>query len=48
MRAQLYLDNRLRKILKEQFETFAKTYHERVIPIFSSVEAESQANADEK
>jgi len=42
MRAQLYLDNRIRKMLKEPFETFAKTYHERVIPIFSSLEEESQ------
>lgn len=48
MRAQLYLDNRIRKMLKEPFETFAKTYHERVIPIFSSLEEESQAVADEK
>jgi len=48
MRAQLYLDNRIRKMLKEPFETFAKTYHERVIPIFSSLEEESQAIADEK
>lgn len=48
MRAQLYLDNRIRKILKEPFETFAKTYLERVIPIFSSLEEESQAIADEK
>jgi hypothetical protein len=35
-------------MLKEPFETFAKTYHERVIPIFSSLEEESQAIADEK
>ena len=48
MRAQLYLDNRIRKMLKEPFETFAKTYHERIMPIFSSLEEESQAIADEK
>lgn len=48
MRAQLYLDNRIRKTLKEPYETFAKTYVERVIPIFSSLEEESQAIADEK
>ena len=48
MRAQLYLDNRIRKMLKEPFETFAKTYIERVIPIFSSLEEESQTIADEK
>ena len=48
MRAQLYLDNRIRKMLKEPFEIFAKTYLERVIPIFSSLEEESQAIADEK
>lgn len=48
MRAQLYLDNRIRKMLKEPFETFAKTYDERIIPIFSSLEEESQTIADEK
>lgn len=48
MRAQLYLDDRIRKMLKEPFETFAKTYVERVIPIFSSLEEESNKIADEK
>ncbi|MDF1616129.1 hypothetical protein [Petrocella sp. FN5] len=48
MKAQLYLDNRIRKTLTEPFETFAKTYVEKVIPIFSSLEEESQAIADEK
>lgn len=48
MREQLYLDDRIRKMLKEPFETFDKTYAERVIAIFSSLEEESQTIADEK
>lgn len=48
MRAQLYLDDRIRKMLIEPFETFSKTYVERVIPIFYSLEEESKTIADEK
>lgn len=45
IKAQLYLDDQVRKILKEPFETFAKTYDERVIPIFSSLEEETHTIA---
>jgi hypothetical protein len=48
MKVQLYLDNQVRKMLKEPFEIFSKTYDERIIPIFSSLEEESQTIADEK
>ena len=48
MRAQLYLDNQARKMLKEPFETFAKTYDERIIPIFSSLGEETHTIAETK
>jgi len=48
MKARLYFDNYIRKELKEPFEIFLKTYDEKVVPIFSTLDIESETIADQK